>query len=100
LFLVLVSFCLALFALHLYDLTHTVSVYQYQYLPAISFRRLVKRIYVPLPDAETRAALISHLMAKQGPSGAPILQPETLTRVVQLTQGYSGSDLTAVRNIL
>jgi SpoVK/Ycf46/Vps4 family AAA+-type ATPase len=54
-----------------------------------------KRIYVPLPDADTRRALITHLLKKQGPS-AGHFSARDLDRVVALTEGYSGSDLTAV----
>ena len=60
-------------------------------------RRLVKRIYVPLPDEEARAGLIQHLMKKQGSGGGGIVEdPEKLNAVVQMTGGYSGSDLSAV----
>ena len=62
-------------------------------------RRLVKRIYVPLPDEEARAGLIRHLMKKQGSGGGGIVEdPEKLNAVVQMTGGYSGSDLSAVRS--
>jgi spastin len=57
----------------------------------------VRRIYIPLPDAASRRALISLLLTKQGPGGADMLQPRHLERVVAMTDGYSGSDLTAVR---
>lgn len=55
-------------------------------------RRLQKRIYVPLPDADARRGLLLHLL--QG-------QPSRLThadveRVVNSTEGYSGSDLAAL----
>ena len=55
-------------------------------------RRLTKRIYIPLPDAETRAALISHLLKAQPVS----LKPAELDRIVRSTEGYSGSDLAAL----
>lgn len=58
-------------------------------------RRMVKRIYVPLPDAESRLSLITHMLRKQGPSGQH-LTPSQLQTIVQLTEGYSGSDLAAV----
>lgn len=62
-------------------------------------RRLVRRIYIPLPDADSRRALVTTLLGKQGPSGAHMLQPRNLERVVEMTEGYSGSDLTAVRSV-
>ncbi|CAD7698777.1 unnamed protein product [Ostreobium quekettii] len=55
-------------------------------------RRLVKRIYIPLPDAEARAAIIRHLFAGQSHS----LSRREVDRVVRMTEGYSGSDLTAL----
>ncbi len=55
-------------------------------------RRLVKRIYVPLPDADSRMALVLNLLRKQG---ATLPQPQ-LQRIVAMTEGYSGSDLAAV----
>ena len=58
-------------------------------------RRLAKRIYVPLPDSIARKALITHLLSKQGASGGSI-QSKELDRIVTLTEGYSGSDLSAV----
>ena len=64
----------------------------------LSCRRLVKRIYVPLPDEEARAGLIQHLMRKQGSGGGGIVEDvEKLNAVVKMTVGYSGSDLSAVR---
>jgi spastin len=85
-------------------------------------RRLTKRIYVPLPDAEGRAAILKHLLAGGGgspsvsggggggggssffggssrsssSSGAARLSSSDLQRVVAATDGYSASDLTAL----
>ena len=58
----------------------------------------MKRIYVPLPDEDARTGLIRHLMHKQGAGGGAMLANTDgrLLRVVRLTEGYSGSDLTAV----
>ena len=54
---------------------------------------------MPLPDEEARAGLIRHLMKKQGSGGGGIVEdPEKLNAVVQMTGGYSGSDLSAVRS--
>ncbi|XP_028776813.1 spastin [Neltuma alba] len=55
-------------------------------------RRLVKRIYVPLPDANVRRLLLKHKLKGQAfslPSG-------DLERLVKDTEGYSGSDLQAL----
>lgn len=55
-------------------------------------RRLVKRIYIPLPDHEARAAIIKHLFQKQKHS----LDQAKLKQLVSMTEGYSASDLTAL----
>jgi len=55
-------------------------------------RRLVKRIYIPLPDAEARCAIIEHLFKDQ----AHVLTRRDVDRLVAVTDGYSGSDLTAL----
>jgi spastin len=69
----------------------------YRELDEAVLRRLVKRIYVPLPDELARAGLIQHLMRKQGSGGGGIIEDEAkLNTVVQMTGGYSGSDLSAV----
>lgn len=55
-------------------------------------RRLVKRIYIPLPDANGRRILLKHKLQGQAfslPSG-------DLERLVKDTEGYSGSDLQAL----
>lgn len=55
-------------------------------------RRLVKRIYIPLPDANARRNLLKHKLKGQAfslPSG-------DVERLVKDTEGYSGSDLQAL----
>jgi SpoVK/Ycf46/Vps4 family AAA+-type ATPase len=59
----------------------------------------VRRIYIPLPDADSRRALVSTLLARQGAGGAGMLAPRRLDQIVRMTEGYSGSDLTAVRAV-
>ena len=54
---------------------------------------------MPLPDSEAREALILHMMQKhvKGNGTERITQDKaTFARIVHMTQGYSGSDLTAV----
>ncbi|XP_049817411.1 spastin isoform X2 [Aethina tumida] len=63
-----------------------------QELDEAALRRFPKRVYVTLPDVDTRAELLKKLLAKQGCS----LQPAELKRLAKLTEGYSGSDLTAL----
>ena len=51
-------------------------------------RRLTKRIYIPLPDSETRQLLIVNLLRENSK-----LTKKELAHVVKITDGYSGSDL-------
>lgn len=63
-----------------------------QELDDAALRRMVKRVYVPLPDKETRKVLLRKLLVKNhNPLSAS--EMETLARQ---TEGYSGSDLTAL----
>lgn len=55
-------------------------------------RRFSRRLYVPLPDDETRLYHLKRLLSHQTNN----LSEEDLREIVQLTQGYSGSDLTAL----
>lgn len=53
-------------------------------------RRLVKRLYIPLPDQIARASLISHLLKRN----ANKLDEQAICHLSQITDGYSGADLT------
>ncbi|GFY94266.1 AAA-type ATPase family protein [Actinidia rufa] len=55
-------------------------------------RRLVKRIYIPLPDPHVRRLLLKHKLKGQAFS----LPAGDLERLVEETEGYSGSDLQAL----
>ncbi|XP_033031997.1 spastin isoform X4 [Trachypithecus francoisi] len=55
-------------------------------------RRFIKRVYVSLPNEETRLLLFKNLLCKQG---SPLTQKE-LAQLARMTDGYSGSDLTAL----
>lgn len=55
-------------------------------------RRFTKRVYVSLPSEETRLLLLKNLLSKQG---NPLTQKE-LAQLARMTEGYSGSDLTAL----
>ncbi|KAL8062544.1 hypothetical protein ABFX02_02G154400 [Erythranthe guttata] len=55
-------------------------------------RRLVKRIYIPLPDANARRLLLKHKLKGHAFS----LPDGDLERLVAETDGYSGSDLQAL----
>ncbi|KAF9926443.1 hypothetical protein FBU30_003976 [Linnemannia zychae] len=63
-----------------------------QELDEAARRRLVKRIYIPLPEAETRRSLLTKLLSGQG----YYLSSSEMQSLVQQTEGYSGSDLTAL----
>ncbi|KAI3444665.1 hypothetical protein Pfo_001330 [Paulownia fortunei] len=55
-------------------------------------RRLVKRIYIPLPDTNARRLLLKHKLKGHAFS----LPDRDLERLVVETDGYSGSDLQAL----
>lgn len=61
-------------------------------LDEAALRRLIKRIYIPLPEDATRSALILYLLRDQNHT----LAGKDLDLLVRDTSGYSGSDLTAV----
>nr|CAH7752257.1 unnamed protein product [Callosobruchus chinensis] len=63
-----------------------------QELDEAALRRFPKRVYVQLPDVDTRSKLLEKLLAKQGCA----LTRQELKRLAALTEGYSGSDLTAL----
>lgn len=56
------------------------------------YRRFTKRIYISLPNAETRKALLQRLLSRHD---SPLSERE-LTQVAKMTEGYSGSDLTGL----
>ncbi|XP_073401256.1 spastin isoform X2 [Dendrobates tinctorius] len=63
-----------------------------QELDEAVLRRFTKRVYVSLPNEETRLLLLQNLLSKQG---NPLTQKE-LTQLARLAEGYSGSDITAL----
>lgn len=63
-----------------------------QELDEAALRRFPKRVYVALPDQLTREHLLKKLLEKQG---SP-LSNEGTKRLALCTDGYSGSDLTAL----
>lgn len=54
-------------------------------------RRLEKRIYIPLPDADTRKQLLQ-INLREVPMGADV----DLDVIAKKLEGYSGSDITSV----
>ncbi|KAL4641374.1 spastin-like [Arapaima gigas] len=63
-----------------------------QELDEAILRRFPKKVYVTLPTEETRFQLMQNLLAKHG---CPLGQSE-LAQLARMTEGYSGSDLTAL----
>lgn len=55
-------------------------------------RRFVRRQYIPLPEAETRHRHLTQLLSRQKNS----VSPEQFDELVGMTDGFSGSDLTAL----
>lgn len=55
-------------------------------------RRFVRRQYIPLPEAETRKVHLQHLMSHQKHT----LTPEDFDALVDMTNGFSGLDVTAL----
>ncbi|RLW13128.1 hypothetical protein DV515_00000020 [Chloebia gouldiae] len=53
-------------------------------------RRLVKRLYIPLPEASARKQIVTRLMAKEHCS----LNEEEIELIVQKSDGFSGADMT------
>lgn len=53
---------------------------------------MVKRIYIPLPDNESRLSIINNLFARQSHK----LKKGDIKKLVTATEGYSASDLTAL----
>lgn len=55
-------------------------------------RRFVKRQYIPLPEDETRKAQIMKLLSYQKHT----LSDDDFNELIKLTEGFSGSDITAL----
>ncbi|RWS17115.1 spastin-like protein [Dinothrombium tinctorium] len=63
-----------------------------QELDEAALRRFTKRVYITLPDFDTRITLLSKLLKTQR---NPLSDGE-LQQIASMTDGYSGSDLTAL----
>ncbi|NXH79505.1 FIGL1 protein, partial [Hydrobates tethys] len=53
-------------------------------------RRLVKRLYIPLPEASARKQIVTRLMSKERCS----LNEEEIELIVKKSNGFSGADMT------
>jgi fidgetin-like protein 1 len=52
-------------------------------------RRLLKRLYIPLPESGARSTIIKNLLSNQAHS----LSDEDIDFICSKTEGYSGSDM-------
>lgn len=60
-----------------------------QELDEAARRRLVKRLYIPLPEADARKQIISNLLRNENND---LTEPQ-IEHIAQLTEGYSGADM-------
>ncbi|XP_058446602.1 fidgetin-like protein 1 [Malaya genurostris] len=60
-----------------------------QELDEAARRRLVKRLYIPLPELSARIKILSRLLANEKSS----LLSDEMTVIGQLTEGFSGADM-------
>jgi len=60
-----------------------------QELDEAARRRLVKRLYIPLPEGEARRRIVTNLLARERHS----LGQSEVDKVAELTDGYSGADM-------
>lgn len=63
-----------------------------QELDEAARRRLVKRLYIPLPDADARGSIVKQLLKEQCHN----LSSSDVSEVISATDGYSGSDMHAL----
>ena len=52
-------------------------------------RRLVKRLYIPLPDSKARASILARLLGRERHD----VSEEEMRSVSEMTEGYSGADM-------
>ncbi|XP_028038139.1 fidgetin-like protein 1 [Bombyx mandarina] len=52
-------------------------------------RRLVKRLYIPLPETDARKQIIMNLLRNENNE----LTPDQISEIADLTEGYSGADM-------
>ncbi|OEH78329.1 AAA family protein [Cyclospora cayetanensis] len=64
-------------------------------LDEAAVRRLTRRVLVPLPDVETRAAIIRQVLDSQTPGGCRLL-PEELESLSEKLSNWSGADIRAL----
>ncbi|KAK7602214.1 hypothetical protein V9T40_009655 [Parthenolecanium corni] len=60
-----------------------------QELDEAARRRLVKRLYIPLPEFEARRQIVERLMSTEKND----LTPDDINEIANLTEGYSGADV-------
>ncbi|CAL8073116.1 unnamed protein product [Orchesella dallaii] len=63
-----------------------------QELDEAARRRLVKRIYIPLPDLEGRKQLVKNLLREYSSE----LSDDDFNSIAEMTEGYSGADMNSL----
>ncbi|CAG7820975.1 unnamed protein product, partial [Allacma fusca] len=63
-----------------------------QELDEAARRRLVKRIYIPLPDCHGRKQLVQNLLGRQNND----LTEEDYVKIAEISEGYSGADMASL----
>ena len=63
--------------------------------PAV-LRRFPRRLFVPLPDAPARQAMLQHLLETQLKNDHSLKQPQDVQYLANELEGYSGSDIYAI----
>lgn len=64
-----------------------------QELDEAARRRMVKRLYIALPDEQARTCLISNLLNSPSSQIEHTLSKEDITEIARLLHGYSGADV-------
>eukprot|EP00049_Salpingoeca_infusionum_P004795 m.83851 g.83851 ORF g.83851 m.83851 type:complete len:614 (+) comp12730_c0_seq1:140-1981(+) len=66
-----------------------------QELDEAARRRLVRRMHIPLPDASARRQIVLNLLHTDAPGkgSSAVLSEADLDKITELTEGYSGSDM-------
>lgn len=59
-------------------------------------RRMPKRLYIPLPNFNSRKQLINNVVNREKEKGQYLLNDDDIDSVVKKTKGYSGSDMMGV----
>lgn len=67
-----------------------ICLFVWKELDEAARRRLVRRLYIPLPDARARKRIVLNLLTKEQNYK---LNENDFEEICQFTEGYSGSDM-------